>query len=109
MNHDFPRFINGVDISDGFDNTVRDQKSGMLKTGTTEFDKPMTFTYDMLDCSNPEEFPTDAAGIDPAEIRFFHDTAGFSSTTFHGFVFSSTVPGKITLPIHTSRPAAGFA
>jgi len=105
--YDYPRYINGVNISDGFDDTVRDEKSGMLKTGTTEFDKPMTFTYDMKDC-NSTEFPTDAAGIDPAEIRYFQQ-GGRVSVTFHGFVFSSSVPGEVTLPIHTSRPAAGFA
>jgi hypothetical protein len=109
--YDYPRYINGVNISEGFDNAVRDQKSGMILAGQAgfdaQFDTPMTFTYDMKDC-NGEEFPTDAAGIDPAEIRYFQK-GGRVSVTFHGFVFSSSVPGEVTLPIHTSRPAAGFA
>ena len=112
LGKDYPRYINGVDISVGFSDTVRNVKSGMILSGQAgfdaQFDTPMTLTWDMNDAiSTP--FPTDAAGIDPAEIRFFHDTAGFSSTTFHGFIFSSSPPGEITLPIHTSRPAAGFA
>ena len=101
---DYPRHINGVDISDGFDDTVREKKSGMLKSGTSEFDKPMTFTWDMMDARSPAL----TGAINPAEFKF-HQDGGQISITFHGFIFSSSVPGEVTLPIHTSRPVAAFA
>ena len=122
---DYPRYINGVDISAGFNPDYRAEESGMIKDEQTgiaaylydqQFDTPMTFTWDMEDAvenSPYAAFPADAAGINPAELTFLHKSGdsnrAISSITFHGFVFSSTVPEKITPPIHTSSPAAGFA
>jgi len=105
--NDHPRYINGVDISQ--DMTGRSTSSGMLTSGTDEFDIPMTFTWDMMDAESGSGGSTEfTASIDPAEMRYQH-TGGLASVTFHGFIFSKQVPGAVTLPIHTSRPDAAFA
>ena len=102
-------FVIGGGAGGGWDGTARGTgealtKSGMLKSGTSEFDKPMTFTWDMMDARSPAL----TGAINPAEFKF-HQDGGQISITFHGFIFSSSVPGEVTLPIHTSRPVAAFA
>jgi len=119
--HNAPRYINGVDIlSDvGHGSALRDSDSGMLKSGTSEFDKPMTFTWDMYDTRAVSAgayeyiaFDSSSAAIDPAELDYFLSAdpdSALQSVTFHGIIISDSVPGEVTLPVHTSRPAAGFA
>jgi len=114
--HNAPRYINGVDIlSDvGGGSALRDSDSGMLKSGTSEFDKPMTFTWDMYDTRAVSPyivFDSSSAAIDPAELDYYLSTtptSALQSVTFHGIIISDSVPGEVTLPVHTSRPAAGF-
>jgi len=105
---DYPRWINGVNISIGFDTSVRNRYSGMLTSGTDEFDKPMTFTWDMLDAVDTASYDALTGPIDPAELRYFH-SGGQVAITIHGIIISKSVPGEVTLPIHTSRPVSEFA
>ena len=106
--HDYPRFINGVDITVDFASSGRDKTSGLLTSGTDEFDIPLTLTWDMLDAVAVSGFSALTGPIDPAEMKY-QLGGGKMAVTFHGFVFSKQVPGAVTLPIHTSRPDAAFA
>ena len=105
---DYPRFINGVDISVDFASSGRDGTSGLLTSGTDEFDIPLTLTWDMEDAVAASGFSALTGPIDPAEMKY-QLGGGQQAVTFHGFVFSKQVPGAVTLPIHTSRPDAAFA
>lgn len=104
---DHPRFINGVNMVP-IDNSVRDVGSGLLVSGTTEFDTPLTLTWDMMDAVGAGLYSAFTEAIDPAELTY-HQGNSQSSFTVHGFIFSSSVPGEVTLPIHTSRPVSEFA
>ena len=106
--HDYPRFINGVDITVDFDSSGRDRSSGLLTSGTDEFDIPLTLTWDMADAVALSDYSALTGPIDPAELKY-QLGGGKMAVTFHGFIFSKQVPGAVTLPIHTSRPDAAFA
>lgn len=105
--NDYPRFINGVNlVEEGV--TGRDVSSGFLTSGTSEFDKVMTLTWDMRDSVSPS-LVLDGP-IDVEEVMYQLTGAGGEvSVMFHGIIFSKDVPGEVALPIHTSRPIAAFA
>jgi hypothetical protein len=113
---DYPRFLNGVSLTEGFDAAARDAQSGLLYAGTTELDKVMTLTWDFTDAlaiSTGHEM-TGPLDIEEIVYQIRHRPLGGSggakgSVMIHGFIFSKQVPGAVTLPIHTSRPDAAFA
>jgi len=116
--NDHPRYVNGKSIVDEVTAGTRDAKSGMVKTNpipASEFDSVQIFTWDFNDAVDTGSRDAMTGPLDVEEITYYSKgltaAGSFSpvSYTFHGFIFSSTPPAEVTLPIHTSRPVSEFA